>query len=214
MVRKDSLPEFWPSHLAKILSGDQSCRFNVWLKSHYDIQVRKSDFDFKSWKVDHTALLNKRVASLEKQGWTCEVESQNYFKLTGKSAVLPGKPDIIAKKDKKILVVDAKTGKPQDAHAVQVAIYMTAIPMVWSRPNLYMEGEVCYGDHIVTVSKEMAESIAPKLFTLLKDLGSDVIPRAIPSKADCRWCEILESECPDRWKEGQQASAEVAVTDF
>jgi len=193
---------------------DQSCKFNVWLKANYDIQVRKSDFDFRTWKVDHTALLNKRVGSLEKQCWKCEVESQNYFKLTGKTAVLPGKPDIIAKKDKTILVVDAKTGKPQDSHAVQVCIYMIGIPMVWGRPNLYMEGEVCYGDHIVTVSQEMAASVAPKLFALLKEMGSEDRPQPIPSQHDCQFCEITEADCPSRWKADEAPAQEAQVTDF
>ena len=208
----DKLPEFWPSHLAKLLSGDQQCRAHVYNKAHFAAKEIKSDFDFKTWKADHQDLLSKRVKQLNAQGWKCEVESQNYFKLTGRTAVLPGKPDIVAKKDKKILVSDAKTGKPQDAHAIQVCLYMTALPMVWGRPNLYMEGEVCYSDHTVSVSMEMAESIKPKLFALLKDLGSEVRPEPIPSIGDCKYCQ--SADCPSRWKAESAPAQEVETEHF
>jgi predicted RecB family nuclease len=200
--------------LAKILSGDQSCRFNVWLKAHFDIATRKGDFDFKAWKVDHTDLLNLRVQQLTADGWKCDVESQNYFKLVGATAVLPGKPDLIARKGARIKVVDIKTGRPQDAHGVQVAIYLTALPLVWKRAQLVLDGEVCYADHIVDVSQAMAESIAPKLFALLRALGSDVRPEPIPSQSDCRFCELRDADCPSRWTDSEAASQVVTVPDF
>ena len=55
-------------------------------------------------------------------------EDQNSFRLRGATAILAGKPDLIAVRNGDAVIVDAKSGRPSPHHSVQVLEYMYAVP--------------------------------------------------------------------------------------
>ena len=56
-------PYIWTTWLPKLLTGDNSCEWAVWLKAHYqDWAKMTSDFNQADWLVKHTALLNEKKA--------------------------------------------------------------------------------------------------------------------------------------------------------
>jgi hypothetical protein len=200
-TKRQGLPEVWPSAIAGLLSGDKSCQLAAWLPAHFRIEKIESGFDFAAWKVEHTALMETWLQKLKALHYDCTVENQNHFRLAGQTCVLVGKPDIVGRrKDGVVRVADAKTGQPQASHALQVSIYMVALPMVWHRPTMRVEGEVVYQDHTVDISPEEVNPIRPRLFALLRRMGADLRPEAVPSEAECRFCSVSEMDCPDRFK--------------
>ena len=58
-----------------------------------------SDFDLSKWLTAHTALLNESRVTWERKGYSVLTEGQNHFNLRGNSAVLVGKPDLVARSD-------------------------------------------------------------------------------------------------------------------
>ena len=83
--------------------------------------------------MNHTALLNQHRERWEQQGYTVLTKGQNSFNLRGSSAVLAGKPDLVARRRDEVTVIDAKTGRPSPVHATQVLIYMYALPRALER---------------------------------------------------------------------------------
>ena len=109
-----------------------------------------------SW--NHTALLNEQRESWELQGYSVLTEAQNSFNLRGSSAVLAGKPDLVAKRRDQITVIDAKTGRPSPAHTTQVLIYMYALPLALERyKGLSIAGQVAYPDHVVDIPADAVD---------------------------------------------------------
>ena len=74
-----------------------------------------SDFDLTKWLTNHTALLNESWGTWEMKGYSVLTEGQNHFNLRGNSAVLTGKPDLVARKDDEATVIDAQTGRSSPA---------------------------------------------------------------------------------------------------
>ena len=141
-------PYIWVTWLPKLLSGLNSCEWASWFKAqHYsDSWARMpSDFDLSKWLTSHTALLNELRGSWERQGYSVLTEDQNRFSLRGSSAVLAGKCG-------KIIVIDAKPGRPSHAHGVQVMLYMYTLPRALERyRGLTLTGQVAYSDHVVDI---------------------------------------------------------------
>lgn len=212
-TKRSGPPEVWPSGIAGLLAGDRSCVLQAWLPAHFRIDKKPSTFDLGAWKVEHTDLVNRTVAKLKALDYACTVEDQNRFRLAGKSCVLVGKPDIVARhKNGLVRVVDAKTGVPMDSHGIQVAIYMLALPLVWERPTLVMEGQVAYRDHIVNITASEVQPIREKLFALLRQLGSSERPPAVPSEKGCAWCDVTVADCQQRFSEGK--AVDVLTSEF
>src|SRR5262245_16380713 len=115
-------PEFWTTSIAKVLSGDQSCYLEPWLKARMKFPKRRTDDgSLAKWKADHTALLRSLVEKHQAEGWKCDVE--RYFKVEGTYCNLAGKVDLILQKpDYRPTIVDAKTGSPRDSDTAQVMI--------------------------------------------------------------------------------------------
>ena len=112
--------------LPRLLSGESSCEWASWFKAQHEgwsWNRMPSDFDQTGWLLNHTALLNQQRQKWEQQGYRVLTEGQNSFNLRGSSAVLAGKPDLVARRRDQITVIDAKTGRPSPAHTAQVLIY-------------------------------------------------------------------------------------------
>ena len=103
----------------------------VCFKAHHQNWTRvPSDFNQTEWMLNHTALLNERIANWEIGGYSVEAEGQNSFQLRGKAATLSGKPDLIVRREDgdEAVIIDGKTGHESPSHIVQVMIYLYAIP--------------------------------------------------------------------------------------
>lgn len=205
-------PYIWASWLTGILSGDKQCGYAPWFKAHFRYDKRPDPtFDSAAWSADHQVLLLRRKAELEAEGWTVSIEHENALSLEGRSAILAGKPDLVATRESVLRIVDAKTGKPKSSDWWQVLIYMTVLPMV--RPaaetTLTIEGEVAYGDHVKPVApEELTEQRREQIYAALRACGADARPAAVPSKFECDFCDI--ADCEKRFR--SDAKAATAMT--
>ena len=104
------------------------------------------------------------------------------------------------------LIIDVKTGREQPWHAVQVMIYMYALPKALPQyRNLRLAGEVAYPTHTVEVpSIGQDGKFARNLASLMRRLASDTPPERTPSAHECRFCDISSVECPERVEDGAQ----------
>ena len=163
-----------------------------------------SDFDLTRWLTDHTVLLNKSRGTWERKGYSVLTEEQNRFSLRGDSAVLAGKPDLVAHKGDEITVIDAKTGRPSPADTVQVMLYMYALPRALDRyRGLTLTGQVAYSDQVVNIpARAVDETFVQHMGQLITRLASEMPARRIPSPRECRFCETTPADCPERSVEG------------
>ena len=153
--------------------------------------------------MDHTALLNEQREVWEKQGCSVLTEAQNSFTLRGSSASLAGKPDLVAQRRDGATVIDAKSGRPSPHHAIQVMIYMYALPRALERyRGLALSGQVAYPDHVVDIpAAAVDEGFIRNLGSLIRRLAAETSARRVASPMECRYCEITKADCPDRLEE-------------
>ena len=197
--RRDGKPSFWVTQIAKVLVGDQPCLLAPWLSGHFHLEKsRRDSTSLATWKANHTDLLQSTVERYRAEGWKCDVE--RFFKIEGNTAILSGKADLIVQlKDHRPRIVDVKSGQPQESHVAQVCLEMIAIPLAWGVPMTF-EGLVIYPDHKVQASPQDAEGLASRAFWMVKQLALSSRPPASPSEQSCRFCDVPEDLCPDRWK--------------
>ena len=102
------------------------------------------------------------------------IEGQNSFQLQGKSATLAGKPDLIARREDDVAIVDAKTGHESPSHAVQLMIYLYAVPRALERyRNAKLRGKSPTGCPASTIFAGWRQSVLPvHLLGLAPLLGS------------------------------------------
>ena len=209
-------PYIWPTWLPKLLTGDNSCEWAVWLKAHYQDWARMpSDFNQADWLLKHTALLNEQKAKWEERGYDVHVEGQNAFRLRGKSATLAGRPDLIVDRFDDALIIDVKTGREQSWHVAQVMIYMYALPRTLPQyRNVRLAGEIAYPTHTVEVPEVGRQGgFARNLAALIRRLASDTPPKRTPSAHECRFCDISGADCPERL-DPEMALHEATTADF
>ena len=208
-------PYVWVTWLPRLLSGESSCEWASWFKAQHEGNSwarMPSDFDQAGWMMNHTSLLNQQRQTWEQQGYTVLIEEQNSFNLRGSSAVLAGKPDLVARRRDEVTVIDTKTGRPSPAHASQVLIYMYALPRALDRyRGLSIAGQVAYPGHVVDVPADAIDRrFVENLGGLMRRLASEIPARRVPSSGECLFCEITPADCPARAEEGPP---EEGVTD-
>ena len=215
--KRSGLPYVWVTWLTKLLTGEVSCEWASWFQAQHD---RKSwtalpgDFDSTAWQLNHTAATDTYRQKLEDKGFDVSTETQNYFHLKGKTATVGGKPDLIAKKGNRGIVVDIKTGQPRTSDHVQVMLYMYAIPKAFPEKyrDVVFEGRVVYGEEEVPVPSSAVDGKFVERFSeLIRRLASNEPSRKVPSYGECGFCKIPVSECPDRV---DKDSSTAAVDDF
>ena len=209
-VWREGLPAFWTTGLAKLLVGDQPCHLEAWVKAHYQLEKREQSASLVKYKMDHTAMLTDEVDRLKADDW--KVLKERFFKLVGKTAILSGKPDIIAQRSgDRPKIVDTKSGEPKDSDVAQVCAYCIAIPLAWASPDMIFEGEVVYPTHRVKVAAHEVGPMREKLFPLLKTLASSTRPDPSPSEGACRFCDVPDELCGSRF---QGKTSDVLVSEF
>ena len=179
-------PYVWVTWLPRLLSGQNSCEWAIWFRAQHDGWSwgrMPSDFDQTGWLMNHTALLNEQRQRWEQQGYTVLTEEQNSLNLRGSSALLAGKPDLVARRRDEITVIDIKTRRPSPAHTAQVLIYMYALPRAMKRyRGLSSAGQVDYPDHVVDIPAGAVDgSFVENLSGLTQRLSSQVAARRVPS---------------------------------
>lgn len=200
---KFGVPYVYCTWLAGLLAGDDQCAWASWFKSHYTYKkVEDPDFDSVGYKTIHKEVVNRRVAELKAEGWDVTKEGTNSFKVKGKYAVVGGKPDIVAQRDTRVLVVDAKTGARRGKDYWQVLIYMVMLPR--SNKDRYagleISGEVYYsnGDPVAISSGDATPMNIDRIFAQVRECGFDIPPEKTPSEHECGFCPIPPEECPER----------------
>lgn len=211
-------PYAWVTWLSRIMSGDDSCQWARWFKIHHKNYPKPpSDFDTVGWLVKHTRLLNDEAGKYEAKDWAVTLEDQNAFKLDWylsggiTKVILSGKPDLIARRGKQVLIVDAKTGKPKISDRFQVLFYMMFQEfdywggflkpddpeMIMSLPEI--SGVIVYSDHEEPIPNSMLnEDFRETLAYWLDIVAGDDPPRRVPSKSECNFCDITKADCPER----------------
>lgn len=137
----------------------------------------------------------------------------NGFHLSGRYATLGGKPDLIAVKSSDAVIVDAKTGRANPHHAVQVTIYQYAVPLALAQyQGVEFSGQVEYPDSNLRIPASRKDSeFVRNLGALIRRLANDPPARRVPTFAECRFCDITSADCPERVEE--QPQTEPATTD-
>ena len=152
-------PYIWATWLTRLITGKKSCKWAIWFKAHYQGWDRvTSDFNQAQWLLSHPALVNERIRNWEVGGFEVDVESQNRFGLRGRTATLAGRPDIIAHREDEAVIVDAKTGNEGSSHAVQVMVYLYAVPRALERyRSAKLRWQVTYRDHTVRIPADAVD---------------------------------------------------------
>ena len=195
------LPYIWVSWLCGALSGEDQCLFSSWFRAHYTFEKVETEFDTVGYNAQHKDLLNRRATELRAEGWAVTKENQNSFKLRGETAILAGKPDLIAMRGDVVRIVDVKTGARRNAHWFQVVIYLLALPRVRKDlVGLTLEGELCYGNSepVLIRASELTPDVAGRIWALVRDTAFSIPPEKVPSENECGFCPIPQSECPER----------------
>ncbi len=150
--------------------------------------------------MNHTAFLNKRKANWKHGGFDVNIEGQNSFELRGSSATLAGQPDLITQRDGQAVIVDVKNGQDSPSHVVQVMIYLYAIPRALEHyRSLKLRGQATYLDHTIRIPAEAVDDqFVQNLGDLIRSLAADKPPARVPSRQECRFCDISAADCPDR----------------
>lgn len=183
--------------LTKLLSGEARCAFAAWYKTQHKYEKVPDDFpDREEWQRKHDAITNRREAELIADGWVCRKEDAAEFVLNGTNADLAGKPDLVAVKDGKALVIDAKSGRPKQADHWQCLIYVFALPMTWLK------------GHKVAAQIErpdLREEVRPlgdvernAIIAAVKQASAAEPPIATSGPSECRYCDI--KHCPHRYQ--------------
>ena len=200
--------------IPKFLVGDQSCIWACWFKTHHQGYERvPSDFDSAKWNAEHTDLMNSLIEELEELGCELFIERQNSFKVKSARSgmIVSGKPDLIAVfPDGRTVIYDAKTGHKSPAHVLQVQIYMYLLPRSdmarWNGKRF--EGAVVYADaHQVDIPADSIDrAFVARLATFMQKMTSGMPPRRVPSRQECRWCDIGKADCPERVESEESAA--------
>jgi len=215
----------WPTWIAKLVAGEEQCEWKYWLKAHYLLDKKPSDFNLAKWTVEHNQLLRQRRDALERLGFKVSIEDQNAFKLvirTGEywipenwksdklidtinqDITISGKADIIAvnleEKESIYLIEDCKTGQPKTSDHIQVILYMMFIPKAIDKyKDMEFNGCIVYklGLHNIDIPAEAAQDES------LKRIIWDTIKRIAGNESECRKipsyreCKNCDINCED-----------------
>ena len=79
-------------------------------------------------------------------------------------------------------------------------IYLYAVPIALERyRKAKLRGQVTYHDHTVrTPADAVDDQFVQNLGTLIRRLSADEPARRVPSRQECRFCDITAADCPAR----------------
>jgi len=214
MKEKRDKTFIWPSLVSKFIAGECQCLWSAWFKANYSYDKIPSDFNNALWVISHNMLLRNRAEALERLGFRVLIEDQNSFKWDySETAIVSGKPDIVAFGQDEDMqgamypvatVEDAKTGKTKISDQVQVMLYQIILPKaVPEYADIKFDGVVVYKEGVknIEIPSEAAEDeslINEIMKTINKIAGPENECRRVPSRSECKWCDITKADCPER----------------
>ena len=203
MTIKRKSPYIWVTWLTKLIVGDHSCEWGAWFRTQHENNSWDkvpSSFDQAAWLLEHASLVRNVQSELEENGQAVFIENQNHFALRGSVATLGGKPDIISTLQGKGVILEAKTGKPNPYHHVQVMVYMYAVPLALHQYlGMSFDGKVVYKDHEVEIPHSAVdEKFIENVSNLIRRLASPTPARRVPSPVECGFCDITSIDCPEK----------------
>jgi len=194
-------PFVWVSWLTGVLAGQEQCQWKGWFRSHFKYEKRVDGFDLAAWTADHDAMVRRRAEEFEATGHKVRQENENWCRVTGDSAILTLKPDIIASQGGMFTIADGKTGEASKKDWWQLLVYLMGIPLAWDTPNLRLVGELFYktGDRVSVYQEELTKERRKEIAQLIRLFADPIAPKRVPSIPECGRCDI--AECPDRMEE-------------
>lgn len=206
----------WVSWLARLMVGEITCYWAPWFKTRYKPKKAPSDFDQVSWKMDHTQMLHKLLEKLEEEGKEVFFQGENWFQLPAGNLILAGKPDIIALSEQEAGVYDCKTGQPKESDRVQVMIYMYCLSQLGrdylkgKLKDKQIKGYLIYKEQTIEIPAEkIDQKFEENLRYFLNFLDNSEEPKKRPSPQECRFCDIAQSDCPERIEETEEEKGEL-----
>ena len=160
-----------------------------------------SDFDSVAYNLRHTDLMKRCTQEYEERGYTVTLESQNESRIQLAGATISSRADVLATRDDVLVIVEAKTAQPSQAHEIQVMLYMMFLELQGARArDKTVTGEVYYSpDHTVAIPAGAADQEFQDLVVnLITRLTTKEAPRKTPSASECRFCPIPKKYYPER----------------
>jgi CRISPR/Cas system-associated exonuclease Cas4 (RecB family) len=197
-------PYLWTTWITGLMAGSNHCQWAAWIRANYgDVAKRPPDIDMTVWTARHAEIVRKRADELRAAGYAVFIENENKFNLKGHSATVGGVADIVAidtNYDGKALVIDCKTGKPRGKDVFQILLYMMLLPLAIPRyKGLRFSGELEYGGgaRVPVSSAELTDNVRRLMKEIIESMSGDPLPK-VPSAAECQWCDISITDCPER----------------
>lgn len=194
-------PYIYVTWLTKVIAGEDQCLWKAWFKAHNKYDKLPGTLDLTKWTIDHNNLMGKRAGELRKEGYSVYLESQNQFNFKGQTGIIvAGKPDIVAVKDKQVLVVDCKTGKERHSDKIQVMVYMLILPHTHPAcaGDVEINGEVCYKDNRIDIERMDLANFQDDFKKAVLKVGGGTELSRVPSHQECAWCDIGKIDCSER----------------
>ncbi len=192
----------WITWLVKVMAGEQSCEWASWFKAHHEnYDKAPRDFDSAKWKIDHTRKLRELRIERQKKGERVFLEGENQIRYNAPHGVtVVGRPDLITIKDDSPTIYDVKTGQQKASDQIQVMIYMHFLPLtIEAYRGKKPAGCVDYNETRLKIPRDVVDAKFIDDFTYFLDvIGSDEPATKVPSRNECRFCDIAKTECPER----------------
>ncbi|TAM80968.1 MAG: hypothetical protein EPN47_13875 [Acidobacteria bacterium] len=202
MAEKRDEVFIWITWLSKVMAGEHACEWASWFKAHHENYAKvPSDFDIAKWKIEHTRRLRELRLQRQKLGERVFVEGENQIRCASpQGMIVAGKPDLISVRNGAPKIYDVKTGQPRSSNEVQVMLYMHLLPQaIPAYRGMRPTGCVVYNDSRVEIPAEAVdESFAENFEYFLDVIGSEAAAIKVPSRNECKFCDIAKSECPER----------------
>lgn len=196
--RRKGKPYVWVTWIVGLLAGTSKCEWAAWFKAHFRYAKREQDGDLAEWKEQHDAMVRARVKRMLADGYEVTVEDENAIKIDGETAILAAKPDIVGMKDRKLLVVDEKSGAERESDRWQVIVYMLGLRRQYARLNLAeVAGEVEYRARSISIpASEINPKNQARIGEIMRVVAGELEPPRTPSASECQFCDI--DSCPER----------------
>lgn len=204
MTRKRDGLYVWVTWLSRLMAGETCCQWAPWFKTHHtDYEKVPSDFQLALWVAQHTEMVDRLTKEHLTLGNKVSREAQNYFTVKrGSGLLVAGRSDLIAINSAgQHTVYDAKTGSPRNSDTIQVMLYMMLLP--YSQP-IYkgkdFEGCIVYkdGKRCDIPAAAVDDDFKKRVSYFLDILESPTPPTPTPSFAECKFCDIGDSDCSNR----------------
>lgn len=212
MSQRRKTPYINVTWLKHYLIGNRLCRWSIWHRIHNYYQ-KKSNFDVVKHKMKHTPFLKETMQSYEGQGY--EVVPEYDVKVYGEKAELHGKVDLIALREDGNLIIECKTGKPNEIDKIQLLLYIWALPRTHGRfRGARFDGILAYKNYDVEISSiEVDEEFVTHFSQFTTDIMNAEPDRKYPSPRECKWCDV--GDCDERNEEEEKEFvANGYVSDF